>query len=64
MRDKKQRGQRDPISKIQKSLIQNVGLNPHRKFQNSSSIIECLKIGATEMWLKNWPSSFEAVMAA
>ena len=38
-------GQRKPISKIQKSLIQNGGLNSHRKFLNSNSIRKCSKIG-------------------
>ena len=56
-------GQRDPISKNRKSLIQNGGLNPHRKFQHSSSIRKCLKIGRTEIrrkrrkssWIQFWP---------
>jgi len=37
------------ISKIRKSLIQIDGPKPHRKFQHSSSIRKCLKIGRTEM---------------
>ena len=42
-------GQEDPISKIQKSPIQNSSPNPHSKFQHYSSIRKCLKIGRTEM---------------
>ena len=37
--------QGNPISKIPKSLIQNGSPNPHPKFQHSSSIRKCLKIG-------------------
>ena len=42
------RGQGNPLSKIQKSLIQNGCLKPHWKFQHSSSIRKCSKIGGTE----------------
>ena len=44
-------GQRDPISKIHKSLIHIGGPSLHSKFQHSSSIRKCLKIGGTEMLL-------------
>ena len=40
-----QGGQSGPISKNRKILIQNDGLNPQPKFQNSSWIRKCLKIG-------------------
>ena len=43
------RGQVDSIKKNRKSLIQKDGLTPHRKFQHSSSIRQCLKNGGTEM---------------
>ena len=39
--------QKDPISKNRKSLIQNGGPNTHPKFQHSSSIRKCSKIGGT-----------------
>ena len=38
-------GQSGSISKIRKILIQNGGLNPQPKFQHSSWIRKCLKIG-------------------
>ena len=31
-----------------KSLLQNGGLNPHQKFQNSGPIRKCLKISGTD----------------
>ena len=46
------RGQGNPLSKIQKSLIQNGGPNPHRKFQHSNLIRRCLKIRETFGGLK------------
>ena len=41
------RGKGGPNFKIKKkkSLIQNGGTNPHQKFQHSTSIRNCLKIG-------------------
>ena len=49
-----------PISKNQKSLIQNGGPNTHPKFQHSSSIRKCLKMGGTDLTfrgVKSRPSS-------
>ena len=40
-----QGGQSGPISKNRKLLIQNDGFNPQPKFQHSSWIRKCLKIG-------------------
>ena len=34
---------------FKKSLIQNGGLHPYKKFQHSSSISKCSKIGGTEL---------------
>ena len=45
-------GQKDPLSKIQKSLIQNSGLKPHRTFQHSSLIRKCSKFGRTELTVR------------
>ena len=39
----------DASQNLEKSNIQKGGPNPHRKFQHSSSIRECLKIGETQM---------------
>ena len=42
-------GQGEPDFKnSKKAITQNGGSNPHLKFQHSSSIIKCLKIGGTE----------------
>ena len=38
-----------PDFKNSRSLIQNGGPNPHRKFQHSSSIRKCSEIGGIEM---------------
>ena len=34
---------------LEKNLIQNGGLHPYKKFQHSSSISKCSKIGGTEL---------------
>ena len=36
------------FQKLEKILIQNSGLNPHRKFQHSSSVRKCSKIGGNK----------------
>ena len=42
-------GRGTPISKFGKAPIENGGSIAHRKFQHSSSIIKCLKIGGTNL---------------
>ena len=43
---------------LKKSLIQNGGLHPYKKFQHSSSISKCSKIGGTELSFEGWRGGF------